>query len=121
MPYTNSSTEPEGRRTKSLNVARRQQSSWTKWARGDLELLTHLKRRGLSYNQICKRAFPTRSAGSCKYQYNTLEANRSPKIFVSDGEFLSRIYWEVLRKLGDSARERLLQELKVTNWKPEGY
>jgi hypothetical protein len=50
-----------------------------------------------------------------------LETNRAPKILVRDIGFLRIIYQEVLRKLGDSERERLLLELKVTNWKPEGY
>jgi hypothetical protein len=124
MPYTNSSTELEDRPTKSLNVARRRQSSSARWTIGEWELLAELKRGDSTFDQISEQysiqGFPTRSAKSCRHQYKLLKTNRSPKIFVRDENFLKRIYREVLRKLGDSARRRILLELKVANRKPEG-
>jgi hypothetical protein len=124
MPYTNSSTKLEDRPTKSLNVTQRQQSSHTRWTRDELELLTELKRRGLTFKQICEQysnqGFPKRTAKACSEQYNLLKTIRSPKIFVRDKSFLRRIYQEVLRKLGDSARRQLLLELKIANRKPKG-
>jgi hypothetical protein len=124
MPYTNSLTKLGDRPTKSPKVARTQQSSSARWTRVESELLVELKESGLPLNQICKQysiqGFPTRSANSCAQQYNLLKTNPSPKIFARDKSFLNRIYREVLRKMGDSARKRLLLELKVANRKPEG-
>jgi hypothetical protein len=124
MPYTSSSTKLENRPTKSPKVARIPKSSSVRWTRDELELLAKLKRDGLPFDKICKqysiRGFPTRSANACGQQYRLLKTNPSPKIFARDKSFLKRIYREVLRKLGDLARRRLLLELKVANWKPEG-